>query len=198
MWNGKKNVPQMITAICSYKPRNDLIIQELKEVMKDPHRRVLILSDRRNHLKELEKRIKEAHIGSIGYYVGGMKEEELKESESKHVILATFAMASEGMDLPHLNTLILASPVSAIEQPIGRIQRQKPHERKCIPYTIDIWDQHSIFRGQGKKRCEFYLKNNYTVQGINGDNISDVAEDDDKKEEETFEFQVDSDEEGAS
>lgn len=203
MWNGKKNVPQMINAICSYKPRNDLIIQELKELLKDPHRRVLILSDRRNHLKELEKRIKAENIASVGYYVGGMKEEELRESQNKHIVLATFVMAAEGMDIPQLNTLILASPVSAIEQPIGRIQRQKANERKCIPYTVDIWDQHSLFRGQGRRRCDFYLKNGYQVEGVacgqKGGEEDDIVLEDDmessSKTQKKLEFQEDSDEE---
>lgn len=197
MWNGKKNVPQMINAICSYKPRNDLIIRELKALLQDPHRRVLILSDRRNHLKELEKRITNEKLASVGYYVGGMKEEELRESQTKHIVLATYVMAAEGMDIPHLNSLILASPVSAIEQPIGRIQRQKASERKCIPYTVDIWDQHSIFRGQGKRRCEFYLKNGYQVQGIEkveeGSEETDCDTGDTEKGK-TVEFQADSDE----
>ena len=197
MWNGKKNVPQMINAICSYKPRNDLIIKELKELVKDPERRVLILSDRRNHLKELEKRIRNDAIASVGYYVGGMKEEELRESQSKHIILATYTMAAEGMDIPQLNALILASPVSAIEQPIGRIQRQKAHERKCIPYTVDIWDQHSLFRGQGKRRCEFYIKNNYTVHGIHVENdLKDDESEEDKNKK--LAFQYDSDEDASS
>lgn len=194
MWNGKKNVPQMINAICSYKPRNDLIIEELKRLLQDPHRRVLILSDRRNHLKELEKRINAENIASVGYYVGGMKEEELRESQTKHIVLATFVMAAEGMDIPQLNTLILASPVSAIEQPIGRIQRQKAHERKCVPYTVDIWDQHSIFRGQGKRRCEFYLKNGYQLEGVSCDAVVD-DEDTAAEKQKVVEFQHDSDEE---
>ena len=59
-------------------------------------------------------------MGSIGYYVGGMKETALKESEKKDIILGTYPMASEGMDIPILNTLILASPISSIEQSIGR------------------------------------------------------------------------------
>lgn len=198
MWNGKKNVPQMINAICSYKPRNDLIIQELKALIADPHRRVLILSDRRNHLKELEKRITQEKIASVGYYVGGMKEEELRESTTKHIVLATFVMAAEGMDVPHLNSLILASPVSGIEQPIGRIQRQKANERKCVPYVVDLWDQHSIFRGQGKRRCDFYLKNGYQVEGIHScgkDEGESGPEENEVTSKKEVRFQEDSDEE---
>lgn len=165
MWNGKRNVAQMLSAICNHAPRNKVILDELENVLrKEPARRVLILSDRRGHLKELEARIKERKLGSIGFYVGGMKESELKESESKDIILATLAMSAEGMDIPGLDTLVLASPVSSIEQPIGRIQRQKPSERKHIPLTVDIWDDFSLYANQGRRRMQFYKKNGYTVE----------------------------------
>lgn len=170
MFNGKPNVAGMITAICSYPPRNMMILDILQQVLQDePGRKTLILSDRRAHLTELERLIKLRKLGSVGYYVGGMKEAQLKESESKDVILATFSMACEGMDIPVLNTLILASPISAIEQPIGRVQRQKPHERTHVPLVIDIWDQFSLFNRQGTKRLAFYKKQGYDIVYKNGE-----------------------------
>ena len=101
-------------------------------------RKILILSERKNQLKVIEKLLDNNY--NIGYYVCGMTREKLKESENMQIILATYQMASEGMDIPALNTLILASPITSIEQSIGRIQRQLPHERKYIPMTIDIID----------------------------------------------------------
>ena len=41
-------------------------------------------------------------------------------------------MASEGMDIPKLNTIILSSPKSDIVQAVGRILRQKKENRKNI------------------------------------------------------------------
>ena len=43
----------------------------------------------------------------IGFYVGGMKPQELRKSQEKDILLATFSMASEGMDIPELDTVIL-------------------------------------------------------------------------------------------
>jgi superfamily II DNA or RNA helicase len=184
MYNGKLNVAQMINAITDFRPRNELIIKTLKEVLdKEPNRKVLILSDRRKHLQTLECMIKEQGLGTIGYYVGGMKEADLKASEGQKILLGTFALASEGMDVPALNTLILASPISAIEQPIGRIQRQKAHERQCIPLVIDVWDQFSLFKNQGFRRITFYKKNGYSFakNKSNKDGEDDDDSDDEDK-----------------
>jgi len=166
MYNGKLNVAQMINAICDFEPRNIMIIDTIAEILaKEPDRQFIILSERRKHLETLRYLITARKLGSCGYYVGGMSQDALKESESKQFILATFHIASEGFDVPSLNTLILASPVSSIEQPVGRIQRLKPHERKFVPLVVDIWDTFSIFRNQGYRRIQFYKKNGYAFIG---------------------------------
>jgi superfamily II DNA or RNA helicase len=158
-----------------------MIVKIIKDILtKEPERKILILSERRNHLLDFEKLIIENKIATVGYYVGGMSMTELKNSEDKQVILATFQMASEGMDIPSLNTLILASPYTSIEQSIGRIQRQKADERKYIPLTIDIWDNFSLFDKKGYTRQSFYKKNNYTVEIFdNGEKL--VPQDPNKK-----------------
>lgn len=192
MYNGKLNVATMITSVCSFPPRNVYILDLLEAILKEePDRKTLILSDRRAHLTELERLINLRKLGSVGYYVGGMKELQLKESEGKDIILATFNMSSEGMDIPALNTLILASPVSAIEQPIGRVQRQKPHERKYVPLVIDVWDQFSLFHRQGAKRLAFYKKQGYAIISPNACAIEDESED--KKGAKKYDFIEDED-----
>ena len=165
LWNtGKLNVAKMINQVCEFPPRNVYIVQTLKDVLeKEPNRKVLILSERRNHLQALEQLLRD-HYDSIGYYVGGMNKKELDDGASKDIILATFQLASEAMDIPKLNTLILASPVSSIEQPIGRIQRKKKEEREYTPLVLDILDEFSIFERQGAKRIAFYKKNKYSIE----------------------------------
>lgn len=174
IWNtGKLNVAKMINQICDFPPRNYMIVQTLKNILiKEPNRKVLILSERRNHLQALEKLLRMEKYESIGYYIGGMNKKELDEGASKDIILATFQLASEAMDIPKLNTLILGSPVSSIEQPIGRIQRKKKEEREYIPLVIDILDEFSIFERQGWKRIAFYKKNDYTIE----DSVKELKE----------------------
>jgi superfamily II DNA or RNA helicase len=167
MWNGKVNFAATISAIVNFAPRNAIIIEMMCAIkQRDPERRILVLSERRGHLnalRDLIMAVPDNILGTIGYYVGGMKEAALKASESADVLLATYAMASEGMDVPGLDTLVLASPVTAIEQPVGRILRQKPEDRKHVPVVIDIIDGFGMFIGQGKRRLAFYKKQGYKI-----------------------------------
>lgn len=73
-------------------------------------------------------------------------------------------MAAEGMNIPTLNTVIFASPISDIQQSIGRILREKPSERQYIPLCIDILDEFSIFTRKGYARLKYYKTNEYNVQ----------------------------------
>jgi superfamily II DNA or RNA helicase len=162
MWNGKPNCTAMINNICTYKPRINYIMQVLQKILaSECDRKVLILSERRQQLTELYNLI--SGKWSVGYYVGGLSQNELDISAGKQIILATYQMASEGMNIPTLNTVIFASPISDIQQSLGRILREKPSERRYIPLCIDIWDEFSLFIRKGYTRIKYYRQNNYNI-----------------------------------
>jgi predicted helicase len=107
-------------------------------------RKVLILSDRKEHLNYLKKQIDEKMPkATSGLYVGGMKQSDLKISEEKDIILGTYPMVSEGFDCPALDSVILASPKSDVEQSVGRIMRKKPEDRDRQHIIIDVIDYNS-------------------------------------------------------
>jgi superfamily II DNA or RNA helicase len=166
LWNGKPNVTSMINNICSYNPRTEYILQIIKRILENENeRKILILSERRQQLGEIHKLIMEYDITkSIGYYVGKMSQTDLDISSTKQIILATYQMASEGMNIPTLNTVIFASPISDIQQSIGRILREKENERKYIPLCIDIWDEFSVFNQKGYTRIKYYNANSYDIK----------------------------------
>ena len=120
---------------------------------------IMILAQNKNVLNYLFKAIEHRRIATVGYYIGGMKEEDLKVSERKTIIIATYAMAAEALDIKTLTTLILATPRSDVIQAVGRILRVK-HER---PLVIDIVDSHEVFCKQWMKRFAFYKKNKYLI-----------------------------------
>lgn len=163
MCSNKLNIVKMITDITTFHKRDQYIVRELSEILqKEPQRKVLLLSDRRNHLENLCKLLIEKGIES-GIYYGGIKASMLPEIERKQVILATFAIASEGYDQKGLDTLVLASPKSDIVQSVGRILRTKKEERKHKPLIIDIVDAYSIFERQGDKRRKYYDSCGYFI-----------------------------------
>ena len=164
LFNGKPNISRLITNICEYKPRTEFIIRELQKIMqKEQDRQVIVLSDRRAHLGDIEAALKRIGYDDIGYYVGAMKQSDLDKSQKKQFILGTYNMVSEGFDLPKLNTLVLASPKGDVEQSIGRIQRQLKEDRKHVPLVLDIVDELSLFINQGNKRIAFYKKKGYEI-----------------------------------
>lgn len=187
LWNGKPNSAAMINNICNYEKRSLFIYEIVINILKkETNRKILILSERRNQLKYFEKLFDNTNY-SIGYYIGGLSQDILDISSKKQIILATYQMAAEGMNIPTLNTVIFASPISDIQQAIGRILREKPNERKYIPLCIDIWDQFSLFIVKGFTRIKYYKKNNYTIKYFS-DNQEIVYEDKNEKKNKKLEF----------
>ena len=129
-------------------------------LVENPKQQIMIIASYKNILKYIFDSINHNNIATVGYYVGGMKETALKTTESKQVVLATFAMASEGLDIKSLSTLFMVTPMTKIEQSVGRILRQK-HEFN--PVVVDIIDTHANFQRQWLKRKSFFKSQNYKI-----------------------------------
>ena len=150
----------MISKLCGYNKRSEFILRVLSDMLKENNeQQIMILAHNKSLLTYLYDAIDARKIASVGYYVGGMKEAALKESETKKVVIATYSMASEALDIKTLTTLIMATPKTDIEQSIGRILRQ----RHTNPIVVDIIDQHEPFIRQWYKRLKFYKKHNYQI-----------------------------------
>ena len=160
---GEVSRSRLCNQLAEYAPRTKAIADELEPALKEG-RKLLVLSDRRGHLEAFEAEFKARGFTSIGYYVGGMKAEARDESATEKIILATFALAAEGMNVRDLNTVALVTPKSRIEQAVGRIFRLKKEERQFAPVIYDIHDTHSCLQGQYKKRIAFYKQCAYTIK----------------------------------
>lgn len=106
-------------------------------------RNVICLSDRKDHLVDLkEKWISQHPDVSCALFIGGKTKDNLEErkraEDDARIILATFAMASEGLDIPRLDTLILATPIGDVTQAMGRVLR--PCATKKTPVIVDLCD----------------------------------------------------------
>lgn len=159
-YRGNPQYSTMITKLCDYNHRTEFILKVIKKEMDDyPNQQIMILGQNKSILKYVYDAISHRKMFTVGYYIGGMKEKDLADSENKQVIVATYAMAAEGLDIKSLTTLMLVTPRTDITQAVGRILRVK----RDRPLVIDIVDTHDLFKRQFKKRATFYKKNNYTV-----------------------------------
>jgi superfamily II DNA or RNA helicase len=173
---GNPKFSTMISKLCNYNRRSEFILRVIAaELELNPAQQIMILAHNKTLLTYLHDAISSRKIGEkavldagtqaqgitglVGYYVGGMKEAALKESEKKKIIIATYAMASEGLDIKTLTTLILASPKTDVCQSVGRILRQK----HSSPLVIDIIDGHDIFMSQWYKRRKYYKSQDYKI-----------------------------------
>ena len=159
-YRGNVAYSTMISKLCEYNRRSEFILKVLTDMFQEnPSQQIMVLAHNKNILKYIHDAIKHRNIATVGYYIGGMKEQALKETESKMVVIATYAMAAEALDIKTLTTLIMATPKTDIEQSVGRILREK----HSSPIVVDIVDSHNTFKNQWRKRKTFYKKENYKI-----------------------------------
>lgn len=179
----------MISELIDMPKRNALIIEIIKHHVLE-NRKILVLSDRREHLKNINTLLdKDPFVFfTYGLFVGQMKLADLEKSKASSVILATYAAFSEGVSEKDLDTLLLITPKKYIghlknttknesgklEQIVGRIFR-KDHII-THPLIIDLQDAFSIYKTQSNSRKIFYydhFKNHITIeQSIDLDNYN--------------------------
>ena len=158
--SGQVNLPRIINNVVQ-SPKRMKIVLEWMDFFSKNDRKILVLSERREHLKSIEKHAKELNL-DCGFYWGGMNQEKLKQSESKQILLGTYHMISEGFDLSSLDSLIFASPKADIVQASGRILRQGK-DRPTIPIIVDIEDNMEYLKKKCRTRIKYYKKNDFKV-----------------------------------
>jgi superfamily II DNA or RNA helicase len=166
--NGKPCMARMTNNITEFNRRNEIILEIISSSVKTHGIHILALSDRLEHLNYLYNQICDRKIGTVGFYVGGMKQTQLKKSEECQIILGTFTMAAEALDIPSLNTLILMTSHgegAMHTQSCGRILRRE-HET-IVPTIWDICDDFSQYANQAKRRLKHYKRENYKIFTVN-------------------------------
>lgn len=163
-FKGQAKYSTMITKLCEFGPRSDFIVKTLADLLVESKEnnedaQIMVLAHNRSLLKYFYEAINHKGFATVGYYVGGMKQADLQETEYKQIVLATYAMAAEALDIKTLSILVMATPKTDITQSVGRILRVR-HDN---PIVVDIVDRHEIFQNQWKQRRRFYKKCNYRI-----------------------------------
>lgn len=157
---GNPKYSTMISKLCDFGPRSDFIIRVIGDLIKENEdKQIMVLGHNRSLLKYLHDAIVYRGFATVGYYVGGMKQADLQKTEEQQIVLATYAMAAEALDIKTLSTLVMVTPKTDIVQSVGRILRVK-HDN---PIIVDIVDRHEVFQNQFRQRKTFYRKCNYRI-----------------------------------
>jgi superfamily II DNA or RNA helicase len=152
----------MINKVAEYKPRNDLIINLLDDLVQED-RQILVLTDRVEHTKTLFEGLPDKVKEQACILSQKVKAtERTKFCESKKILIATYAMCKEGFDVATLNTLVMATSRPDVDQIVGRIMRIEKTKRTVDPLIIDIVDP--AFRRQFGERLRLYKERNYQVE----------------------------------
>ena len=160
--DGTIKYASLTTELTQDEERNMLILELLKETKNNY---TLVLTDRVKQMYYLQEKLE------YGNVIDGKTKKDIREKAiqdvrdgKEKVLFATYGLAKEGLDIPRLDRLILASPhrdKATIIQAIGRIERK--FEGKDKPICYDLVDNLQYFKGMYKSRKSHYKKNGNKV-----------------------------------
>lgn len=152
----------LTTALSQDEERNNLILKLLKDCKNNY---TLVLADRVKQLYYLQEKL------GYGNVIDGKTKKDIREKAieevrtgKQRVLFATYGLAKEGLDIPRLDRLILASPhrdKATVIQAVGRIERKFENKEKPICY--DLVDPIQYFKNMYSNRKSYYRKNNNEI-----------------------------------
>ena len=165
--DGNIILPKVLTMLCNDTNRNQLIVNEIQR-MCTSRRTIIVLSDRRKHLRTLcDLLLQQNQVceEQVGFYCGETTKKAIARRTAdlqKQVLFCTCKMAEEGFDKPSLDCLIFATPKKRVQQAVGRIQRA--HADKQTPLIIDFCDRYiSTYDRWVGLRKRYYKKSGFTM-----------------------------------
>jgi superfamily II DNA or RNA helicase len=165
--DGTINYVKLIEHLTTDDERNKLIA---RKIIEEKNHSCIILSDRLEQLKTIRALLPYEMQEDSAYIDGKMQSkkakaereqalEDMREGKKKY-LFASVSLCKEGLDIPRLDRLFLASPVkfsAIVTQAVGRIQRT--FEGKQTPVVIDFVDRNIGFCERAyKERCRSYRK----------------------------------------
>ena len=165
--DGTINYVKLIEHLTTDKDRNKLIA---KCIMDAKGHSCLVLSDRLAQLETIRNLLPYEMQEESAFINGKMQSKKAKAEREqaledmrtgkKKYLFASYSLAKEGLDVPSLDRLFLASPAkysAIITQAVGRIRRTA--EGKEIPIVYDFRDTNIGFCERAyKERCRSYRK----------------------------------------
>ena len=147
-------------------PERTVLIADHAESLSREGRRVLVLSHRRGHAKDIATELVRRGVDAATYLGGD------KIAPDAMVTCATFALVSEGYDDARLSALVLATPASDVIQACGRVMRGGGGDD---PVIVDVADQFCVCHAQLAKRRRYYKAAGFAMADSTGPALGDDA-----------------------
>lgn len=168
----KRTFTQIASSLAEDSPRNNLIIADVKEAIKNGRSPIILtkFTDHVNVLAELCSPFCPNVVTLVGTDAAKVKRETLARlnavaPDEPLIVIATGQYVGEGFDLPRLDTLFLATPNSwkgLIAQYAGRLHRDYPCKTEVRIY--DYVDLHEpICESMYRKRLSAYKAQGYVL-----------------------------------
>jgi superfamily II DNA or RNA helicase len=158
---------KMVNTLAVNIARNELIVKNIIQDLKETKSSILVVSDRVNHCEIIKNMLGEKGIDSVLLTAQVPKEERkvivegIKSGKDK-VAIATTQLIGEGFDSPNLGSIHLTTPikyVGKLKQVVGRILRPSENSNLRKPQIFDYRDDHiKPLKSAGKERDKMYKR----------------------------------------
>lgn len=155
--DGTLNYVRLVTECVEDESRNEIIANDVNDWMDGP---VMVLSERVHHLELLAQKctrpyaiMSTAKKSEREHLLNDMKDGKIE------VLFATYQLAKEGLDIPCLRHLVMASPVKdeiTVAQSAGRVMRKYPGKEVGIVW--DFVDGMRMLQNWHNKRMRVYRR----------------------------------------
>lgn len=162
--DGTLNYANLVQDMVSDEKRKDCVFQNIKGLEGG----MLVLANRVEYLAEMCTRYKREGKKAVCLStLGNSKKAKAERRQALEklntgeldCVFATYQLAKEGLDVPNLRYLVLATPEkdeTTVTQAIGRVGRKA--EGKEYGTVIDFVDDFGLYLGWHKKRLGYYKK----------------------------------------
>lgn len=166
MGDGTLNYTELINDLTNDQERFKIVLNHINNLGKS----VLVLANRVEYLQNLNAEFNGKSICLSGMGQSKKAKTERKETLRKlndgevDVVFASYQLAAEGLDVPNLQYVVLATPEkdpTRVQQSTGRVGRKA--DGKKIGTVIDFVDDFGMYRGWYKKRLSLYKKLGYDI-----------------------------------
>jgi superfamily II DNA or RNA helicase len=170
--NGTLAFAEMLTALTEDPRRNKIILDALVDLVTadatlvDRRKKIIVVSALVAHCQALKEAMAalawpDMQPLQMALMAGPNIESVKAKDPETRIVFATYSLLEEGYDDPVLDTLVLATPRSRIQQTVGRIERTL--DGKLRPMVLDVVDLFSVYPNMWNKRKVFYKSRGFEI-----------------------------------